>query len=72
MLVHASPRSLFARAALVEIMRTMSFALYEEAALEIALLGKRPPEVEKILAEPASRQTMRDTLSAFAEFIRSR
>ncbi|MER9418635.1 NAD(P)H-dependent oxidoreductase [Mesorhizobium sp. M0306] len=72
MLVHASPRSLFARAALAEIMRTMSFALYEEAALEIGLLGKRPPEVEKILAEPASRQTMRDTLSAFAEFIRSR
>ncbi|ESX65062.1 NAD(P)H-dependent oxidoreductase [Mesorhizobium sp. M0027] len=72
MLVHASPRSLFARAALAEIMRTMSFALYEEAALEIALLGKKPPEVEKILAQPASRQTMRDALSAFAEFIRSR
>ncbi|MER9902323.1 NADPH-dependent FMN reductase [Mesorhizobium sp. M0130] len=72
MLVHASPRSLFARAALAEVMRTMSFALYEEAALEIALLGKRPPEVEEILAEPASRQTMRDALSAFAEFIRSR
>ncbi|MER9130967.1 NADPH-dependent FMN reductase [Mesorhizobium sp. M0768] len=30
MLVHASPRSLFARAALIEIMRTMSFALHEE------------------------------------------
>ncbi|TIV46309.1 MAG: NAD(P)H-dependent oxidoreductase, partial [Mesorhizobium sp.] len=29
MLVHASPRSLYARAALAEIMRTMSFALYE-------------------------------------------
>ncbi|MER8389578.1 NAD(P)H-dependent oxidoreductase [Mesorhizobium sp. M0166] len=71
-LVHASPRSLFARAALAEIMRTMSFALYEEAALEIALLGKRPPEVEDILSQPASRQTMRDALSAFAEFIRSR
>lgn len=72
MLVHASPRSLFARAALAEIMRTMSFALYEEAALEIALLGKKPPEVEKILAEPENRLAMRSAVSAFAGFIRSR
>ncbi|MER8577166.1 NAD(P)H-dependent oxidoreductase [Mesorhizobium sp. M1423] len=72
MLVHASPRSLFARAALAEIMRTMSFALYEEAALEIGLLGKKPPEVEKILAEPANRLAMRRAVSAFASFIRSR
>lgn len=71
MLVHASPRSLFARAALVEVMRTMSFALYEEAALEIALLGKRRPEVEKILAEPENRLAMRGAVSDFAEFIRS-
>lgn len=72
MLVHASPRSLFARAALVEIMRTMSFALHEEAALEIALLGKRPPEVEDILSQPENRLTMRRAVSAFAGFIRSR
>ncbi|RWC51670.1 NADPH-dependent FMN reductase [Mesorhizobium sp.] len=71
MLVHASPRSLFARAALVEIMRTMSFALCDDV-LEIALLGKKPPEVESILAEPANRQAMHDALNAFAEFIRSR
>ncbi|TIS53910.1 MAG: NAD(P)H-dependent oxidoreductase [Mesorhizobium sp.] len=70
MLVHASPRSLFARAALAEIMRTMSFALYEEAPLEIALLGKRPPEVEAILAEPANRQAMREAVQSFAGFIR--
>ncbi|RWC23017.1 NADPH-dependent FMN reductase [Mesorhizobium sp.] len=70
MLVHASPRSLFARAALVEIMRTMSFALCDDV-LEIALLGKKPPEVESILAEPANRQAMHDALNAFAEFIRS-
>ncbi|TIR73099.1 MAG: NAD(P)H-dependent oxidoreductase [Mesorhizobium sp.] len=72
LLVHASPRSLFARAALAEIMRTMSFALYEETALEIALLGKKPPEVEEILAEPTSRQAMRDAVRAFAGFIRGR
>ncbi|RVC80112.1 MAG: NAD(P)H-dependent oxidoreductase [Mesorhizobium sp.] len=72
MFVHASPRSLYARAALAEIMRTMSFALREEAALEIALLGKKPPEMEAILAEPANRLAMNEALSAFAGFIRSR
>ena len=51
MLVHASARSLYARAALAEIMRTMSFAIYEDAVLEIALLGKKPPEMETILGE---------------------
>ncbi|QKC81053.1 NADPH-dependent FMN reductase [Mesorhizobium sp. NZP2077] len=70
--VHASPRSLFARAALAEIMRTMSFALYEDAVLEIALLGKKPQEVAAILAEPANVLAMRDALAAFAEFIASR
>lgn len=72
MLVHASPRSLFARAALAEIMRTMSFALYEDVALEIALLGKKPSEVEAILAEAANVLAMGDALAAFAKFIRSR
>ena len=71
MLVHASPRSLFARAALAEIMRTMSFALYD-GGLEIALLGKKPPEVETVLAEPVNVLAMHDALTAFADFIRSR
>lgn len=71
MLVHASPRSLFARAALAEIMRTMSFALCDDV-LEIALLGKKPPEIEAILAEPANVLAMCDALSAYAEFIRTR
>ncbi|TPN47950.1 MULTISPECIES: NADPH-dependent FMN reductase [unclassified Mesorhizobium] len=71
MLMHASPRSLCARAALAEIMRTMSFAL-SDGGLEIALLGKKPPEVEAILAEPANVTAMRDALSAFAGFIRAR
>jgi chromate reductase len=71
MLAHASPRSLFARAALAEIMRTMSFAL-SDGGLEIALLGKKPPEVEAILAEPANVLAMRDAVQGFAEFIRTR
>ncbi|MDX8527340.1 NADPH-dependent FMN reductase [Mesorhizobium sp. MSK_1335] len=72
MLVHASPRSLYARAALAEIMRTMSFAMYEEATLEIALLGKKPAEVEMILAEPTNRQAMREAVQGFADFMRRR
>ncbi|TSE13720.1 NAD(P)H-dependent oxidoreductase [Mesorhizobium intechi] len=72
MLAHASPRSLFARAALAEIMRTMSFALYEDAMLEIALLGKKPPEFDGILTEPVNVLAMRNALTAFADFIASR
>ncbi|MDX8467838.1 NADPH-dependent FMN reductase [Mesorhizobium sp. VK23B] len=72
MLVHASPRSLYARGALAEIMRTMSFALYEEGALEIALLGKKPPEMEAILAEAENRLAMRNAVQGFADFIRTR
>ncbi|MEW6632713.1 MAG: NADPH-dependent FMN reductase [Pseudomonadota bacterium] len=68
MLVHASQRSLHARAALAEIMRTMSFAMYEET-LEIALLGKKPAEVEPIMAEQANRQAMREAVRDFVEFI---
>ncbi|AID33324.1 FMN reductase [Mesorhizobium sp. SEMIA 3007] len=71
MLAHASQRSLFARAALAEVMRTMSFALCE-GGIEVALLGKKPPEVDGILAEPVSVLAMRNGLTAFAEFIRSR
>lgn len=68
MLVHASPRSSYARAALAEIMRTMSFALYEGEALEIALIGKKPPEAETILAEGANTAAMRDALRHFKDF----
>jgi chromate reductase len=71
MLVHASPRSLFARAALAEIVRTMSFALCDDV-LEIALLGKKPPDVQAILAAAENRLAMHDAISAFAGFIRSR
>ena len=55
MLVHASPRSLISRAALGEIMRTMSFDLYPRQELEIALLGKKPAEIATILAEPSNQ-----------------
>lgn len=68
MLVHASPRSAYARAALAEIMRTMSFSLYDGEALEITLIGKKMPEVDEILAEAATVAAMRDALRHFAGF----
>jgi hypothetical protein len=52
-------------------MRTMSFAMYEDVVLEIALLGKRPPEMEMILGEDANRQAMRDAVQGFLGFIRA-
>ncbi len=72
MLVHASPRSAYARAALAEIMRTMSFSLYEGEALEIALIGKKPPDVSTILADQANVAAMRGALQRFADFAASR
>ncbi|MET2830137.1 NADPH-dependent FMN reductase [Mesorhizobium shangrilense] len=72
MLVHASPRSLFARSALAEIIRTMSFALYDGAELEVGLLGKKAPEVAAILAEAENVLAVRKALTTFADFIRSR
>ncbi len=71
MLVHASPRSLYARAALAEIMRTMSFAMYDET-LEIALLGKTPAEMETILNEDVNREATRGAVRGYVGFIRSR
>ena len=39
------------------------------SGLEIALLGKKPPEVEAILAEPGNVLAMRDAVQGFADFI---
>jgi NAD(P)H-dependent FMN reductase len=71
MLVHASRRSLFARAALAEIMRTMSFEFYAGAELEIALLGKKPEELDAELRLAEHVASMRDALSAFAAFAKA-
>lgn len=72
MLAHASPRSHFARAALAEIMRTMSFDLFDGPELTLALLGKKPSESAAILSDGASVTLMREGLSAFAGFINAR
>ena len=72
MLVHASSRSAISRAALAEVMRTMSFDLYDRGELEIHLLGNRAEQITAILADAANAALMRDTLSSFADFIRKR
>ncbi|GAA2843930.1 NAD(P)H-dependent FMN reductase [Aminobacter aminovorans] len=72
MQVHASPRSHFARNALAEIMKTMSFDLFDGQDLTIALLGKRPQEMDEILADAVTIESMRDALSAFSNFVRTR
>ena len=72
MLVHASPRSLISRAALAEIMRTMSFDLYDGPELEIALLGKKPGDIADMLAEASNIERMQNALADFARFVRSR
>jgi len=69
MLVHASPRSAISRAALAEIVRTMSFDLHPGPELEIALIGRKPHEVEGILTDPQHVASMRAALSAFVGFI---
>ena len=53
-------------------MRTMSFDLYDGPVLEIALLGKKPPEIAGMLAEPSNVTLMRNALSDFTRFIQSR
>lgn len=70
MLIHASPRSLFAREALRETLKTMSFAVFDGAELEIALIGKKPDEWASILVESAHQAVMRETLAAFEAFVR--
>ena len=72
MLVHASSRSAISRAALAEVMRTMSFDLYDRGELEIHLLGNRAEQITAILADAANAALMRDALSGFADFIRKR
>jgi NAD(P)H-dependent FMN reductase len=72
MLVHASSRSAISRAALAEIIRTMSLDLFVGQELEIHLLGKTPEQISAILADDANTALMRNTLSGFADFIRKR
>lgn len=61
-----------AKAALAEILKTMSMRLVPEASLTLHLRGKKPAEMAPILADAATRKTVHDTLAVFAGAIRAR
>lgn len=66
MFVHASPRSLVARAALKEVVATMSMRIIDQAELTVELLGRTPEAMAGILDAPESMRRIADALAAFA------
>ena len=66
---HASPRSHFGRAALEEVLRTMSVRLFEGASLTIPLLGRDSDAIDAVLGSDSSRAALRDALATFARLI---
>jgi chromate reductase len=68
MLVHASIRSTFSREHLSEVMRTMSFALFDGNAFEIRLTGMDLDQVAAALGDEDTCRHMAGALADFAEF----
>lgn len=69
MLVHASIRSTFSREHLSEVMRTMSFALFDGNAFEIRLTGMDLDQVAIALGGGGVRGQMIGALADFIRFI---
>jgi chromate reductase len=69
MLVHASTRSQISRAALREILKTMSFKMFAGEEVEIALLGKKPEDVAAILGQVETRRPLQAALERFRLFV---
>jgi NAD(P)H-dependent FMN reductase len=69
MLLRASSRNDISHAALEEVLRTMSVSLMPETGMAIHLLGKKPEEIEAILAAPEQRADMVAALEGFALFV---
>ncbi|CAO3414974.1 NADPH-dependent FMN reductase [Azospirillum endophyticum] len=63
-LLHASPRSVYAREALTEILTVISARLIDEASVTIPLMGKTPEETAVILARTESVAALRSALAA--------
>ncbi|MFD1627301.1 NADPH-dependent FMN reductase [Azospirillum griseum] len=70
-LLHASPRSGYARAALAEILTVMSTRLVYEASVTIPLMGKTPEETAAILAQPEHRVALGDALARLSAAVRA-
>ena len=69
MLVHASRRSRIARAALREILKTMSFDILGGEEVEIALLGKEPADIATVLSDVETRRLLQTALERFRIFV---
>lgn len=67
MMVHASVRGSHARAALAEVLRTMSARLIAEDGFSLHLMGKSDDEVRALL--DAARGDIRGTIQAFVRAI---
>lgn len=68
---HTSPYGEHAKAALTEILKTMSSCIIPAASISIILRGKKPAEMEPMLAAPETRDAMRRALDVFARAIPS-
>lgn len=71
LMVHASDRGVFVRAALSEVLRTMSGRLMSEDGLTIHLIGKPPQTVGSILQSSGNVEAMRTALIAFVAAIKA-
>ena len=69
MLVHASRRSRISRAALREILKTMSFDVLGGEEVEIALLGKEPADIATVLSDVETRRLLQTALERFRIFV---
>lgn len=71
-LFHASPRSAFGRAALAEVLRTMSTVIVTEADATVPLLGLNPDAAAAALVQPEVTAMLRASLRSFAAGIEAR
>jgi len=63
-LLHASPRSVYAREALTEILTVISARLIHDASVTVPLTGKTLDEAAVILAYPENATVLRNALAA--------
>ena len=66
---HTSPYGEHAKAALTEILKTMSSCIIPAASLSVILRGKKPAEMEPILASDEVRADIRKALAALVKGI---
>ena len=66
---HTSPYGENAKAALAEILKTMSSCIIPAATLSVILRGRKPEEMEPMLASAETRDAMRRALEIFVRAI---